>query len=484
MRRLIICLVAVAFVSTADGTPQSAVSYADRPLYGGAILRIADPAAADAVPGKARSRLEREAASLTGLRLLRKAADGSFEGEAVEEWKLSADRLELTLKLRSGLRDGLGRELTASDVVSSLHDLLRSNPESAAAGILLDLQGAELFVRAEAERVVGLVAVDERTAVLKLARRQPLLLDALADINAGPAPAGSDLGPFYRDEGGEFEPNLNFFRGRPYLDHLFFGNSLVIDENWRRPVLARVGDDQGIGRDVVEIAYPGRRCVYLVANRKGGGIAGAPLQDAETRRAALAAVDVRSLVSIFLSEKAEMLEHLVPDSALPGTVIGEIPAWSGGRKPVRRLAIGYPEGSDELALVAERIRVDLLVAGISSEVVPCKRGTAGRCDLLLVELLVPDGSPAYAYWGLLCELATECSDDTWLRRPVGDGLSWLAELERELRSEALVLPLYHEPHSAWADSRVRDLRFRPDGSLDFENAWIAFSEAEAAEARP
>ena len=69
-------------------------------------------------------------------------------------------------------------------------------------------------------------------------------------------------------------------------------------------------------------------------------------------------------------------------------------------------------------------------------------------------------------------------DEVWLRRPTGGEVSWLVEMEQSLLAEALLLPLYHTAHSVWADAQIRGLRFRPDGTLNYESTWI--SEAESS----
>ena len=265
-------------------------------------------------------------------------------------------------------------------------------------------------------------------------------------------------------------PNLAFRRGRPYIDQLDFGLRPRSTDGWRRPVVATVGDTPASVSDGQFVPYPGSRCVFLAANPMGS--VGA-LAIAEIRQTCFAAIGVEEMVNIFLSEQAQVLEHIVPDSSVPASVFAESVATSGTMKPVGRLAIGYPAGSDELRLVAARIKVDLLVVGIAADLFACDADSAADCDLLLVERLVPDAAPAYAIWGMLCDLALFCDDAGWRRRPQLDALGWLADLEQQLRAEALLLPLYREQYGAWADSRLRGMRFRDDGTLDFEDAWIA-----------
>ena len=323
--------------------------------------------------------------------------------------------------------------------------------------------------------MAGLRAEGERTVVLTLRRPQPLLTSALADANAALA-APRSTGPFAADDAGRCRPNLRFFRGRPYLDLVLLGGTDgAADPTWRRPVPAAVGDDPGVAEGAVPVPYPGRRCVYLAANQ------GRPaLRDAAARRAVAAAVSPGEMVRIFFGGAARPLRHLVPDGSLPEDFFRRTapPDGEAVGAPRGRLLIGYPAGDGELELVAERVRVDLLAAGIGSDVAAFGGGAAGDCDLLVVEALIADGSAGYGVWRLLAELAAQSGDRSWLSRPQGDDVAWLVALDHELISSGRLLSLYHTGHRLWADPRLRGLRLRPDGTLHFENAWIAAAGGE------
>ena len=463
------CEIATALLLAALPVLASQPAAEEKPLFGGAVYRQVGEAAEPPSLGLSTVSLERE--SLTRLRLIERESRG-----AVRAWRYLSDRREMEILLHEDLHDLAGHQLSAHQVVASLTRLLRQRPESAAAGILLDLEGAEAYVNGEAESVSGLEVIDSVTLRVRLVREQPLLIDALRDLAASPETVAADLGPFLGSGEGGYVPNLAYRGGRPFIDQLFFGVRPGSTEDWRRPVVAAVGDTPASAQDAVFLSYPGSRCVYLAANRRRG--VGA-LAIAEVRHSCFAAIGVEEMVNIFLSEQAQVLEHLVPDSSVPASVFSDEAVASGTMKPVGRLAIGYPAGSDELRLVAARLKVDLLVVGIAADLVACDAKSAADCDLLLVERLVPDAAPAYAVWGLLCDLALFCDDAGWRRRPQLDAFGWLADLERQLRAEALLLPLYREPHGAWADRRLRGLRFRDDGTLDFEDAWIAAGEEES-----
>ena len=470
--RAVCTLTAILLLLVASGV--SVPAEKERPLYGGAIQRLAKSQPGFTDPALVRTVLEREAASLDHIRLLSLDGDGNIKPEAIEAWSYSVDSLSLSLKLRQGIRDISGNALTAEDIAASFHRVLRENPGSPAAGLLLDLEGAESYMSGESEGISGVSVEDASTITLNLIRPQPLLLNALADINLAPAlPVNESTGwgPFILAGAGRYEPDMNFVRGRPFVDHLFLGGSPEVQSDWRRPVLVRVGHRiTEVSDEPVRIDYPGRRCVYLAANRRDSI---GPLRLLDARSEALGAVDAESLVSIFLAGRTELLEHVVPPGALPGGAFALPTGPVSGIKPLRRLAIGFPEGSEELELIAGRVRVDLLVSGISADVIPFSSDTAGDCDLLLIEALIAEGSAAYSFWGSLCELYSLTGDDIWLRKPSGDDVAWLVDMEQSLRSEAMLVPLYHTAHFIWADPRIRDLGFRPDGTLDYEGAWIA-----------
>jgi MarR-like DNA-binding transcriptional regulator SgrR of sgrS sRNA len=475
-------ILAAGFCTLALAMATGGIREPERPLYGGTILRITDSQAFTAAAASAGTVLEREVASLEGARLLEVDSAGVFQPGIVEAWSYSNDRLELTLLLRNWVRDASGRVLTPYEIMTGFEELVRSNPRSAAARLLLDVRGTDDFVAGRSDRITGISVEATGTLVVSLARPQPLLLHALADINLAPderLTGHTGWGAFLRAEARLFEPDLSFYRGRPYIDSLCYGRSAPTGGQHRRPELMRVSElRRNVEPQAVEIVFPGRRCVYLAINRRGSA---GPLRLLSARAAVLAAIDRTSLVNIFLRESAQVLEHLVPPSALPAGTFEPGTRLEGGVKPVGRLLIGFLPESQESKLVAERVKVDLLVAGIGSDVIPCSPESARQCDLIIVDKLVPDCAPAYAVWGLLCELAAIEGDEIWLRRPWGDEAAWLVELETSLRAEALLLPLYHTAHSVWADALLRDLRFRTDGTLDFENAWIARGPAGDAE---
>jgi MarR-like DNA-binding transcriptional regulator SgrR of sgrS sRNA len=226
-----------------------------------------------------------------------------------------------------------------------------------------------------------------------------------------------------------------------------------------------------------EVIYPGSSCVYLVLNASEGA-----LRSVQARRAVVAAIDVDAMVRIFFGGAEARLPHIVPKSAAPALAFSG-PSESGESDvgPISSntpLIIGYPRGRPGLELAAERLRVDLMVAGIEAEPRAYLAGRRVGYDMFIIENLVPDAAPAYSIWSMLVELSELTGNLAWLRRPGGDWISWLSQLDADYTDEHRLLPLYRTTYKIAVDSRLRNLKFRHDGTLDFESAWIAPPEEE------
>ena len=86
-----------------------------------------------------------------------------------EFWRASRDGLTWTFTLRRGVRFHHGREVTADDVVFSLHPDPRSAPDARARpSPSCPSRGARAFREGRAKTVAGLVAVDARTVQITL----------------------------------------------------------------------------------------------------------------------------------------------------------------------------------------------------------------------------------------------------------------------------------------------------------------------------
>lgn len=461
-------------VSIADSR-QFALPSNDKPLYGGAVVRLGENVPVSPDPAMAESVAEKEAASLCCPRLITIDNRGAFAKGVVQDWSWSRDRLSLTLSIRKGLNPSVGKALTAQTVSESIKRLLKANPNSAAAVVLRDIADAVEYQAGSSDNVSGLRVVDEATILITLSAPQPFLLSALADINCAPVQLDESgvlfahgWGAFNRQSPGRFTANLDFFHGRPYLDLIIFNEDLKNpDPRWRRPVLAAVHNDQRSDSNEAVI-FPGRRCVYLFATRQGNAMLGK-----QARLAVLHATDPETMVRIFFGDETTPLKHIVPDSAAPSYVFSTTEVDGGITSGASRLKLGYPAGNKELELVAGRIQADLVVAGFRCAVSEYRNPDFGSNDLILIEALIADVEPGYGFLQLLTRIRTFIDADTLFIKPNTDEYQWLKQTEQKLLEEGLVLPLYHAQHQVYTDKSLRGLRFCSDGTLDYENAWIA-----------
>lgn len=117
---------------------------------------------------------------------------GEPQPAAAESWSWSADRLQLTIRLRPAARWSNGEPVTAQDFVRGWKCLLKRNVELAQ--VLFFLKNAEIYDRSdEPENVaLGLTAVDSLTLRLDLEGVRPSLIASLADPILSPLHATSE----------------------------------------------------------------------------------------------------------------------------------------------------------------------------------------------------------------------------------------------------------------------------------------------------
>ncbi len=85
-----------------------------------------------------------------------------------ERWEVSADRLDWTFVLPSGLTDGQGDRITASDVAASLDRVAGRGPADQAATALTAVTGWDARMAGKAGSVSGIVVIDDTTLELRL----------------------------------------------------------------------------------------------------------------------------------------------------------------------------------------------------------------------------------------------------------------------------------------------------------------------------
>lgn len=153
-----------------------------------------------------------------------------------ERWEVSPDGLVYTFELRPGITFSDGAPITAAHFKYSLERALRA-ADSPFAAYLGDIAGARDVIEGRSTTCLGITAPDDRWLIIKLAQRNPALLEILAMPFATPqrpehvAEAGDQLrrrpdatGPFELaswDEGNRIVLRRNpryFDRARAHLD--------------------------------------------------------------------------------------------------------------------------------------------------------------------------------------------------------------------------------------------------------------------------
>ncbi len=195
-----VLLVAAALLATGCAPRGDAVrAAADEPLYfgdvtppGANVLRFnngAEPETIDPglATGQPDGRLVRTL--FEGLTVPDPKTLEPLPGQAYR-WERSADGLTYTFHLRPGLRWSDGTPLTARDFAWSWLRVLRPETGAKYGGLLHAVVGAEALNRGELkdETKVGLVAPDESTLVVRLARPTPYFLHLTSLPPCLPAP--------------------------------------------------------------------------------------------------------------------------------------------------------------------------------------------------------------------------------------------------------------------------------------------------------
>lgn len=445
----------------------------DRPQFGGAVTLRLDDNVSVTDPAQVRSLAEKQLASLLFPRLIDFDADGRRVGGLLSRWEISADGLTVRLRLEDNDHSGV-EDISIGDLATSLHHVLREAPESPPALILRSITGADRFIEGEVPWLPGLNVPDNRTLEIHLDHRQPLLLDAFADIITSPVrtvaepdTVQDEIGPFRKvpARNGILRTNIAFSSGRPFLDYLIVRQGARLPDGVQNSGIV-VDPSKSAEAGSPSVVYPGARCVYLVFHPSG------VISDPAQRSALLRTIDPDAMVRIFFGNSGTRLTSLIPSSGVPQELIGEIlPGVAADSTDVRSMRLAHPAGSAELKLIAERIKVDMLVAGIDVRLLEYRNDNLPACDLFLFDVLIADHAPEYTLWYALKRRARMVGAD--VAPPQGDALAWLRELTQQRNENLDIVPLLQLRHSVAVDARLQGVRFRFDGTLDFENAWIA-----------
>ena len=239
-------------------------------------------------------------------------------------------------------------------------------------------------------------------------------------------------------------------------------------------------------------ARRGANLTYLIARTDRG-----PLADPRVRRALAAAIDRERVASTLLAGHAEVANTLLPPAHWAYT---EAPPWPADRVAARASLAAAHEGRLHLTLLTSTDRLrgtiarflaqELAEVGADVEVVPLELGTLigrlGAGDFELATLQLPELTepnvlrvflhsssipPDGANRGRVRDAEVdrlldegEQTPDPAARRVI------YAALERRIRDEALMIPLWHEDQIAVVSERARG--FTPSA----EGRWLGLAE--------
>lgn len=201
------------------------------------------------------------------------------------------------------------------------------------------------------------------------------------------------------------------------------------------------------------------------------------LKRPEARLSLREIIDPDAMVEIFFADTAERLTSLIPASILPLNIqaikTGSIPENRSGLSSKNRLVLGYETGNPRAKLVAERVKVDLLVKKYNVVLREVMSGNYKGCDLFVFQSLISKTAPEYSLWLMLHDLYKKTGNDIWLHKPIKGIYKWIANITRDFLGAGYLIPLFQEDVFISVDKRLKGVTFRPDGTLNLENSWIS-----------
>ncbi|MBX3187523.1 MAG: ABC transporter substrate-binding protein [Labilithrix sp.] len=400
------------------------------------------------------------------------------------------DPRTLRVELREGVRFHSGAPLTARDVERTIRAF--ASPEVGSR-------------HGRVVEAIGDIEIEgERTLTIHLRRAHATLLTDLelpilrADqAMSPPAPDGSldGLGPYVLKSRAPGEIKLAPATGGVTTARRAVTLRTVHDENARAlrmhagradlvvngfsptllPALATAPGVAVTGR-------PGANLTYLLARTDRG-----PLADVELRRAIAQGIDRAKIAETLLAGRATAATTLLPEGHWAH---GPMPPWPPSRPGAHALRLTLLTSTDRLrGTIARYLAQELAAIGITVDVVPLELGTLiGRLasgDFELATLQLPELTepnvlrvflhsssipPAGANRGRVRDVevdrlldAGESTNDPASRAAI------YAALERRVRDQALLIPLWHEDQVAVTSERAR--AFLPSA----EGRWLSLA---------
>ena len=167
-------------------------------------------------------------------------ADLNIIPSLARSWKASHKGVVWVFNLREGVLFHNGREVTAEDVVYSFTRLMDPNTNSPSTWLFERVKGVEAFRAGTAERIEGLVALDQYTLQITLSQPYAPFIQMLGTVPARVVPREEierlgdafsrqpiGTGPFRFVQwvtGQEIvlQANESYFEGRPFIDKLHY----------------------------------------------------------------------------------------------------------------------------------------------------------------------------------------------------------------------------------------------------------------------
>lgn len=515
---ILICSVALGGCATRADPSLGSTSTMDigEPRAGGVLrLGVVAPMVVDPVEVNPASPAEMLVLDLLHDGLTRVDADGTVVPALARSWTANDSFTDWSFSLDPDATFSDGSPITSAEVVASLQRVAATGDRSLAARPLEAVAGYRAFVDGATQSLEGLSAPDARTVAVRLDRPLNVLPVVLSgplygvvhpEVTAALTPSGAPLSGSWAVEAAD-GPVHTFARrpGAPgHLDRLELRAYSAPDRAYRafeegdvdwalvpaaqhRRAAARFGDDA---------VAPFHAEVFL-----GMGVRGGPLADPALRQAIQAAIDARTIVRRVYGRRAEVLGTIIPEG-VPGYAAER--CGTCGHDPARAeelLAAAFPDGAvpevildfdtsatqDELA---ELVAADLEAVGIPVTLRPRPLAeyqgflASGEPQLFSAGWIGGYRSAA-AYLYPLFQSTANDNLTGYRSEPVDVALATalsttdeklaafqLAEVERTVLEQAVVVPLAQFRTLAVVGERVRGLVHAVDGSVDWAEVWV------------
>ena len=450
--------------------------------YGGRAVIATVEVPRSATPTNAHTSIERMLSLLVHSSLFAPGENGSVVPMLADsEVNGGPDGRSYVITLAAAARFTDGSPIRSADVVDSLERLATSR----AGWMLAEIEGYRALLAGEADSLTGVKALDNRRILIRMSREFHGLTQILAspesaitkrgdrgDLFWGPVGAGAFVpGKPGRGEIATLRPSQHFIGGRPFVDELVFRRApdQATASSWvsRRQAHAALAGTTGAAEPAT---------VILFLN---------DTMDAAERGRAIGSVNRTVLTEVFLRGKAEAASGLLPPGIHRSVKPGPAHPVTRPGKAVRR-RLWLPDTPSELTIVAERLAVDLLAAGILVErrtASPAEieaRAATGDYDLLLLEWRPVTLDPALAMWEwcvrpslkLPATSVAEILEALPAQASIEDRLIGARKAEALLLKTGRVLPLYHPARGVRTSPQIRGIQRNAWGAPTWGDVWL------------